>query len=77
MHVGSGCKVHLADGELPTGRLVVAVSKHYTAVIDGVIRDTWDQQRTTCYYEGINPDGTARLVRTSERCVYGYWKLGE
>jgi hypothetical protein len=27
------------------GRLVVAVSKHYTAVIDGVIHDTHNPQR--------------------------------
>src|SRR5262249_16904877 len=42
MQIGSGCKVHLRDGELPSGRLVVAVSRHYTAVIDGVIHDTYD-----------------------------------
>ena len=40
MSIGSGCKVHLAEGELPMGRLVVAVSRHYTAVIDGVVWDT-------------------------------------
>src|SRR5690349_4866480 len=40
MHIGSGCKVHLVDGELPMGRLIVAVSKHYTTVIDGVVHDT-------------------------------------
>jgi hypothetical protein len=45
MLIGSGCKVHLTDGELPMGRLVVAVSKHYTAVIDGVVHDTHDPQR--------------------------------
>jgi hypothetical protein len=45
MGIGTGCKVHLADGELPMGRLVVAVSKHYTAVIDGVIHDTHNPQR--------------------------------
>lgn len=45
MAIGSGCKVHLRDGELPAGRLVVAVSGHYTAVIDGVIHDTHDPQR--------------------------------
>ena len=42
MAIGSGCKVHLADSELPFGRLVVSVSKHYTAVIDGVVHDTHD-----------------------------------
>lgn len=45
MQIGQGCKVHLADGELPQGRLIVAVSKHYTAVIDGTIHDTHDPQR--------------------------------
>lgn len=45
MRVGSGCQVHLRDGELPGGRLVVSVSKHYTAVVDGVIHDTADLQR--------------------------------
>lgn len=52
MHIGQGCKVHLRDDELPMGRLVVAVSKHYCAVIDGVIFDTYDDQRggTRCVY---------------------------
>lgn len=52
MSIGGGCKVHLADGELPMGRLVVAVSKHETAVIDGVIHDTYDCSRggTRCVY---------------------------
>jgi hypothetical protein len=45
MGIGSGTTVHLRDGELPMGRLVVAVSKHYTAVIDGVIHDTHDPSR--------------------------------
>lgn len=52
MQVGQGCKVHLRKEELPTGRLIVAVSKHYTAVIDGVIHDTHDPSRggTRCVY---------------------------
>lgn len=52
MAIGSGCKVHLRDGELPAGRLIVAVSKHLTAVIDGVIHDTHDCSRdgTRCVY---------------------------
>lgn len=71
MKIGSGCKVHLADGELPPGRLVVSVSRHYTAVIDGVIHDTHDPQRTTFWYK----PGTAELDHASQRCVYGYWSL--
>ena len=45
MQIGSGCKVHLREGELPAGRLIVAVSKHLCAVIDGVIHDTHDCSR--------------------------------
>lgn len=52
MSIGSGCKVHLRDGELPAGRLIVSVSKHLVAVIDGVINDTGDCSRdgTRCVY---------------------------
>lgn len=66
MGIGTGCRVHLVAGELPQGRLVVAVSKHYTAVVDGVVRDVYDPQRRTFWYT----DGETRV---SERCVYGYW----
>ena len=45
MHIGSGCQVHLRGGELPAGRLIVAVSKHVCAVIDGVLHDTHDCSR--------------------------------
>ncbi len=34
MKIGQGCTVHLCKEELPSGRLVVDVSKHCTAVID-------------------------------------------
>ncbi len=37
MQIGSGCTVHLRADELPSGRLVVSVSRHLTAVIDCVI----------------------------------------
>lgn len=52
MLVGQGCKVHLDAAELPTGRLIVAVSRHLVAVIDGVIHDTADCSRngTRCVY---------------------------
>jgi hypothetical protein len=52
MSVGSGCKVHLRADDLPMGRLVVSLSKHYTAMIDGVIHDTHDPSRngTRCVY---------------------------
>lgn len=52
MAIGQGTTVHLADGELPAGRLVVAVSKHMTAVVDGTVRDNHDPGRggTRCVY---------------------------
>lgn len=52
MQIGSGARVHLRADELPKGRLVVIVSKHSTAVIDGVINDTYDCSRegTRCVY---------------------------
>jgi hypothetical protein len=52
MKIGSGCTVHLRAGELPTGRLIVNVSRHMVAVIDGVIHDTHDPSRdgTRCVY---------------------------
>ena len=52
MRIGSGCKVHLRDGELPMGTLIVTVSRHFVAVIDGVIHDTHDCSRggTRCVY---------------------------
>lgn len=66
MTIGSGCAVHLAEGELPMGKIIARVTRHYTAVIDGVIHDTYDPQRTTI--ETV--DG---IERRYERCVYGYW----
>lgn len=52
MQIGQGCKVHLRSDELPAGRLVVNVSKHFTTVIDGVLNDTYDCSRdgTRCVY---------------------------
>jgi hypothetical protein len=52
MSIGSGCKVHLRASELPAGRLLVRVSRHLTAIIDGVIHDTCDCSRggNRCVY---------------------------
>ena len=52
MRIGTGCTVHLRGEELPSGRLVVAVSRHYVAMIDGVTHDTHDPSRggTRCVY---------------------------
>ncbi len=63
MQIGSGCTVHLRSDELPQGRLVVSVSKHLTAVIDGVIHDTHDCSRrgTRCVYGYWQPPDGRRV----------------
>lgn len=88
MKIGSGCKVHLHDGELPMGRLVVAVSRHFTSVIDGVVHDAYDPQREVHSFtqfpgwreaelkpgQGRNENG---IWWISRRCVYGYYILSK
>ena len=52
MFIGSGCKTHLIKEELPEGSIIVRVSKHLVAVLDGVIYDIEDCSRggTRCVY---------------------------
>ena len=52
MKIGQGCKVHLKADELPEGRLIVRISRHMTAVIDGIHYDAWNQSKngTRCVY---------------------------
>ena len=45
MQIGQGCKVHLRANELPSGRIIVKVSKHCGAVIDHTLYDTYDCTR--------------------------------
>lgn len=57
MAIGTGCQVHLRPDELPAGRLIVRVTRHICAVIDGVIHDTHDCSRggTRCVYGYWSP----------------------
>lgn len=52
MLIGQGCKVHLRADELPAGKILCNVSKHYVAVVEGVINDIYDCSRegTRCVY---------------------------
>lgn len=53
MTIGSGCKVHVHKDELPAkGALVLSLSKHFAAYVDGVLLDTYDCSRegTRCVY---------------------------
>ena len=47
--VGSRARVHLSAGELidagARGRVIVRLSRHLCAVIDGTVRDTYDPSR--------------------------------
>jgi hypothetical protein len=63
MTIGSGCNVHLRDDELPMGRLVVMVSRHAVAVIDGVIHDIYEPSRdgTRCVYGYFQKRGTTNV----------------
>ena len=68
MRVGQGCKVHLKDGELPSGRLVVNVSRHLTCMIDGVLHDTYDCSRDgeRCvygYWKLVRPGSAGRPAK--------------
>lgn len=50
--IGSGCKVHLCADDLPPGNIIVSLSNHCAAVIDGVLHDTYDSScgGTRCVY---------------------------
>lgn len=52
MQIGQGCQVHVRSSELPAGRLVLNLSKHFAAFVDGVLHDTYDCSRdgTRCVY---------------------------
>lgn len=52
MQIGQGCRVHLRADELPSGVLIVNLSRHVAAVIDGVVHDTHldDRGGTRCVY---------------------------
>jgi len=76
MQIGQGCKVHLNADEMPKGRLIASVSKHFVAMIDGVIHDTYDCSREgkRCvygYYKyNKNMDAIKPTEVTFEQWIY-------
>jgi hypothetical protein len=52
MTIGSGTRVHVRANELPKGRLILSLSRHYAAFIDGELLDNHDSSRdgTRCVY---------------------------
>ena len=69
MGIGTGCRVHLRADELPAGRLVVNVSRHMTAIIDGVVYDTYDPTRNgnRCVYGYYRP--TAHALKPTDPII--------
>lgn len=72
MSIGSGCRYHLAVGELPIDRgpLITNLSKHVAAALPG------DHPRV--YDRRYGPSDLVLLdnhdpTREGTRCVYGYW----
>lgn len=57
--IGVKTSVHFIEGELPKGRLVCSATKHYVAVVDNKVYDTWDSR-----YNSFN----------EVRRIYGYWE---
>ena len=57
MFIGRGCQVHLNENELPSGIIIVSVSKHLACVKDGVLFDTFDCTRggRRCVYGYYTP----------------------
>jgi hypothetical protein len=72
MLIGQGCKVHLRADELPSGRIICRLSKHLTAVIDGVVNDIYNPAREAHETGYVNGEFYA-VIR--ERCVYGYYSF--
>ena len=63
MGIGTGCQVHLAQGEVPMDQPIVCnCSGYLVAVINGNLRDTYDSSRdgTRCVY-GYWTLGTAKV----------------
>jgi hypothetical protein len=58
MGIGTGCRYHLAVGELPSTCIAVA-SRHVVAVMAGRVRDIGDPTRngTRCVYGVYHPPG--------------------
>jgi hypothetical protein len=64
MRIGSGCRVHMKARELPRGRLIVRLSRHLCAVVDGTIHDIYnpDRKGSRCVYGYFAPAQAERAA---------------
>jgi hypothetical protein len=61
-------EVHVSSDSLPQqGSFILEVGNHYTAYVDGVLRDTWDCSTIKRRGKTHRKDGITR-------CVWGYWQ---
>lgn len=82
MFIGQGCKVHLRADELPDGKIICRLSKHLTAVINGVVNDIYNPAREIAvseFKQTLNEEQKKQFAEVehkyiSERCVYGYFQ---
>lgn len=70
--VGVGCTMHLNENELPSGTLIVSLSKHNSCVKDGVLYDTYDCSRegTRCVYGYWSQKKTSNSVAHPKKKTY-------
>lgn len=69
MLVGQGCKVHLTEHELPSGKLIVQIARHLTTVIDGVINDTWNCSGK-CVYGYYSFPSFSKIFTIGDEVIY-------
>ena len=64
-------KLKINDQMFYKGRYIVKVRKHWIAIIDGVIHDTWDSRKTSGAYTRDENDNPVPQWKTVTR----YWKV--
>lgn len=62
----NGRWLKLTESDLPSGNLIIQISKHLTNVKDKVLYDTYDCSIKKYWQDGI-------LLENTERAIYGYW----
>ena len=64
-------KVKVNDPMFYKGRYIVYVRRHFLAIIDGVVNDTWDSRKTGGAYTRDEHDNPVPQWKTATR----YWEI--
>lgn len=69
MKIGTGCTTHMRKEELPSGTIIVSLSRHLSCVIDGVVNDTYDCTRdgSRCVYGYFKKKDTKDKEKTMRK----------